>query len=151
MSTDDVSYKQVRLQTGKVVVTELCTTKWMRHGWEETHRDKKMYEYQAWQDEVRRHGLREIRYNWKHGMNRQRQKPKKPEQLDPSEDWDSIPEMIPCSFSALYPRTVTTCYHIDFPVHWSEPAAYYLVSIHTQAHLPTRAAKQACIPLIQTV
>lgn len=56
MSTADVSHARVRLQQREVAVDELCVTDGMRCGWEDTGRDKKMYEYKStarWGDAAR--------------------------------------------------------------------------------------------------
>lgn len=104
MSTDDVSHTEVRLQPWEVAADELCITEGMRRGWEDIDGDKKMYEYKSkarwgeaalgWERSDRIEVWNELKAT-NAGETRT---------VRSEWDWDSILEMIPCSFPALYPR-----------------------------------------------
>lgn len=120
---------KVRLRLREVADGELCITARTRQGWQDTHRDKKMYEYQLRLDEVRRHELRggsditeSIEKAESNKSLRNQNSEIRAKIGIQSHRWSLVP--IPL----LSQRTAATCYHIDFPVHWSVPGAHHWVS-----------------------
>lgn len=153
MSTDDVSCAKVRLQPREVVADELCITEGMRRGWEDTDGDKKMYEYKStarWGEATR---VERDQIELKVLNKPKATKARETRTVRSEWDWDSILEMIPCSFPALYPRGVsppatTSTFLFDDqyqdPIILSPPYTQ-LPHSHTGTLANIQALKHACI------
>lgn len=144
MSTDDVSHVKVRLQPREVAVDELCIREGMRHGWEDTDGDKKMYEYKStarWGEAAR---VERDQIELKVWNESKLQKPEKQEQLDQSEigiqSWRRSPvpclPFIPGACRHLLPHPLS-CLRISTKILSSCLHPMYSFPIHRQDHLQT--------------
>lgn len=101
-------------------------TEGMRQRWEDTDRDKKMYEYKGaarWGEAAR---VERDQREFKVWNEPKATKARETRTVRSERDWDSILEMIlPCPLSR---GSVATCYHIHFPVWRSVPRSYHPIS-----------------------
>lgn len=110
---------------------------------------RKCMNTKAWRDEVRRRGSREIRWSWTHGTSQKSAKARETRTVRSEQDRDSILEMIPHFFRALYPRgtlppATPSSFLFDDPLILSSPCTQ-LPPIHTGTFANIQAPKHACI------
>lgn len=110
---------------------------------------RKCMNTKAWRDEVRRRGSREIRWSWTRGSSQKSTKARETRTVRSEQDRDSILEMIPHSFHALYPRRTSppatpSSFLFDDPIILSSPCTQP-PPIHTGTFANIQAPKHACI------